>query len=206
MIPNKSLIQPPIWSFYTLPINLPNTFTSCEALGGVGLSNPTKGLQLQTWSGYVANVGLSNSSVYLFAQNTPDTLIFTYPGIIWMRFTFDQNMHPFVSFYDGVLSRYFWWDPTLPGNTITTMSSGPTYPSCMLDDPRALETRVGTSDIILGYINNNSLCYRQQRDRYGVEYVLYSGINNLISNPFVNKIGMNEHYRLQFEIGGELYQ
>jgi hypothetical protein len=206
MIPNKSLVQPLIWNPYIPPINLPNTFISCEALGGIGLSDPTQGLQTQNWSGYVANVGLPDASVYLSAPNTPDTFIFAYPGIVWMRFTFDQNMHPFVSFYDGALSRYFWWDPTIPGNTIITMPAGPTYPACMLDDPRPLETRVGTSDIILGYVNNNNLCYRQQRDRYGVEYVLYSGINNLISNPFVNKIGMNERYRLEFEVGGQLYQ
>lgn len=206
MVPNRSLIQPPRWSPYIPPVNLPTSSTTSEALGGIGLSDPTRGLQYQNWSGYVSDVGLSTSSVYLSAPNTVDTFIFSSPGIIWMRFTFDQNMHPFVSFYDGALSRYFWWDPTIPGNTITPLPAGPTYPSCMLDDTRAIETRVGTSDIILGYVNNNNLCYRQQRDRYGIEYVLYSGINNLISNPFVNKIGMNNNYRLQFEIGGQLYQ
>lgn len=206
MIPNKSLIQPPIWEAYKPPVNLPNTFTNCESLGGISLSDPTQGLQYQNWSGTVTDVGLATSSVYLYSDNTPNTFIFSDPGIIWMRFTFDQNMHPFVSFYDGSISKYFWWDPTIPGNTVTSLPAGPTYPACMLDDTRSIETRVGTSDIILGYINNTNLCYRQQRDRYGTEYVLYSGINNLISNPFVNKIGMNNNYRLQFEIGGQLYR
>lgn len=206
MIPNKSLIQPPIWSFFLPPVNLPNTFTSCEALGGIGLSDPSQGLQVQNWSGYVSNVGLTTSSVHLSSNNTPDTIIFSSPGIIWMRFTFDQNMHPFVAFYTGTIASYFWWDPTIPGNTITNLPTGPTYPACILDDPRNLQTLLGNNDIILAYINSNNLCYRQQRDRYGVEYTLYSGMNNVINNPFVNKIGMNEGNRLQFEIGGQLYQ
>lgn len=206
MIPNRSLIQPPRWMPYLPPVNFPTTTTTCEAIGGIGLSDPSQGLQVQNWSGYVTNVGLSNSAVYLYSPNTSNTFIFSSPGIVWMRFTFDQNMHPFVSFYDGSSSRYFWWDPTIPGNTIATLPAGITYTACMLDDSRPLETLVGSNDIILAYINNTNLCYRQQRDRYQTEYVLYSGINNLISNPFVNKIGMNERYRLQFEIGGQLYQ
>lgn len=206
MIPNKSLVQPPIWSLYEEPVNLPGDSTDSNALGGVGLSDPTQGLQYQNWAGTVTDVGLVTSSVYLSAPNTPSTFIFTYPNIIWMRFTFDQNMHPFVSFYTGATAGYYWWDPTIPGNAIAILPAGITYPTCMLDDPRNLETLTGTSDIILGYINNTNLCYRQQRDRYGTEYVLYSGISNVIANPFVNKIGMNEHYRLQFEVGGQLYQ
>src|SRR5574337_470703 len=206
MIPNHSLIQPPRWFKYFPPVDLPITNTTDLALGGIGLSDPSKGLQYQTWSGSVTDIGLSSSSVYISSPNTVNTFLFTYPGIIWIRFTFDQNMHPFVSFYTGSIAGYFWFDPTLPGNTISILPAGISYPSCVLDDSRPIEVRAGTGDIILAYVNNTNLCYRQQRDRYQIEYVLYSGINNIISNPFVNKIGMNEKYRLQFEIGGQLYQ
>lgn len=208
MIPNKSLIQPPLWSPYLPPDSEWDTLTNTTdvSLGGVGLSDPSQGLEYQDWSGFVTDVGLSTSSVYLTAPNTPDTFIFSEPGLTWMRFTFDQNMHPFICFVGSNRSGYFWWDPLLPGNTITAFPAGITVAACSMDDKRPLQTRLGNNDIIVGYVNNNNLCYRQQRDRYGTEYVLYDNINTLVSNPFVNKVGMDIKNRLQFQVAGQLYQ
>ena len=137
----------------------------------------------------------------------PAVQLFASPNITWVRLAFDQNMHPFVTFVDQSGSRYWWFDPTVPGQVFATLPVGSSRASCTMDDKRPLSTQLGTNDIILCYINvGNNLVYRQERDRYNTEYVLLANVNLLISAPFVGRIGMNEKLRLQIEIRGALYQ
>lgn len=207
MIPNKSLVQPPQLSAYLFPDDLANTFLVDYELGGIGLSDPSQGLEVQEWTLNVLGSGVS-TGIYLSAPNTPSTFILSEPYITFARLAFDQNMHPVITFLCNAGSGYYWWDPSIPGNSVVFFpnTSGITYVACSLDDKRPYQTRVGSSDVIMAYVANNNLCYRQQRDRYGIEYVLYVNINNLIPNPLVNKVGMASNYRLQFEIFGNLYQ
>jgi len=205
MIPGKTLVQPPEWNLYIPPKDQVATFLTDECLGGIGLSDASQGLQVQTWYGEVQGTD-ANTAVYLSSATQPWIAQVTAPYISWMRFTFDQNMHPVINFITNGVSKYLWWDPTVPGNVITNFPVVDARVSCSLDDTRLLQTDSGSSDVIMGYINNNNLCYRQQRDRYGIEYVLLDNVPSLIANPFVNKIGMNERWRLQFEVGGQLYQ
>jgi hypothetical protein len=75
-----------------------------------------------------------------------------------------------------------------------------------MDDNRTIEVTHGYSDVIMAYVANNNLCFRQERDRYTIEYVLHADINLLLANAVVWKIGMNYKNRLQLQLIGSLYQ
>ena len=208
MIPQGVLAPIPSYNTLLPPDNIiaDITFTTDVQLGGIGLSNGNSGLEYQFWYLEVVNPGESNSYIAVSAPNTPWTTIVTTSGITWARLAFDQNMHPTISFMDNTGNHLFWWDPTIPGNAILNLPSYATYPCVTMDDKRNTSTLLGSNDIILGYVGNNDLMYRQERDRYGIEYTLYSNVNTLVANPFLNKIGMDVNYKLQFQIGGQLYQ
>lgn len=206
MIPQRSLVLPPVLSPFLPPDNNSPAVTDLTdvQLGGVALNNGTQGLQVQNWAMEVQG-SLLTTQVWISATTVASTFLFARPNITWARMAFDQNMHPFIAFIDQNGPAFWWYDPTLPGQTFTSLTSDVTNPCCTMDDKRPLETRLGTNDIILSYVRNGTLYYRQQRDRYGTEYVLYTNINVAISNPKLNKIGMGSQYRLMFEINGSLY-
>lgn len=205
MIPNNALVQPAVIGSFLPPKNVRPTNITDMCLGGIGISDPSQGLSYQVWSGIVNSPSTVNSSISISSPNTSPTTLVTSPNITWMRLAFDQNMHPFCSFIDQSGAAYYWFDPTIPGNTIVRMDVGVLSPNCVMDDPSTEATRLNTNDIILSYILNGNLCYRQLRDRFGVEYILYAGINNIISNPTVFISGISSTNRLQFEIDGALY-
>lgn len=205
MIPQDTLQIPPMPAVFLVPDG-DDSITDIHdlELGGIGISDPSKGLQYQTWTLDVLGSG-TGTYVSLTAPNTAATTIFSSPGITWARLTFDQNMHPFVAFIDQNGAAFFWWDPTIPGNTITRMVAGVSFPCCSMDDKRNVATLVGWNDIILAYVRSQNLYYVQQRDRYATERLLYTNLTTMTPNPTLWKVGMNYDFRLQFSIRGVLY-
>jgi hypothetical protein len=205
MNPAVTLIPNVIITEYLSPDNLDVTPLLDYEEGGIGLSDPSQGLQVQPWTLTVRGTGI-NTSVWLDAPNTPAVQQFALSNITWARLAFDQNMHPVISYVYQNGCGLWWYDPTIPGQTFLTLPATASFPCVTLDDKRPISTRLGTSDVVLCYINGTNLCYRLQRDRYATEYVWMSNITSKVSNPFVNKIGMTFGYRLLLDIRGALYQ
>jgi hypothetical protein len=205
MIPSNSLSSTLQYAPFQYPDSIPVYNTTDYQMGGIGLSDASQGLQVQAWYLFISGTP-TNNNVVISAPNTQPTILFSAPNITEISLAFDQNMKPAVA-YVSQGNPYFWWyDATIPGYTILNLPVGITNPRCTLDDKRSLEIGLGKSDIILAYINSNNLCFRQERDRYTVEYVLQSNLSTLIPNPTLNKIGMNLKERLQFQIFGNLWQ
>lgn len=205
MIPNKALTPTVRYAPFQYPDNIPVFNTTDYQLGGIGLSDPSEGLQVQAWFLELSGTPASNN-VVISAPNQQPLILFSAPNITQISLAFDQNMKAAVAYVSQGNSYFWWYDATLPGYTVISLPAGVTYPRCTLDDKRAREINLGLSDIILAYINNHNLCYRQERDRFTVEYVLYPNIDMAIPNPSLIKIGMNTIERLQFQIFGNLYQ
>ena len=57
--------------------------------------------------------GRRDRNIYMEAANYPKTLTDFWPNIIWVRGTFDQNMHPAYYYLCLLmeLSYLWWWDP-----------------------------------------------------------------------------------------------
>ncbi len=165
MIPNNSLSTPSVYGAYVYPYNLATTSMLDYEMGPIGLSDPSQGARAQLWKAEVVA-----GSVSVSASNTPTTALFSTPGVVGICLTFDQNAHPFVAFTDNLGCGYWWYDTQTSAQTIARLPVGCSSVKARLDDKRP--TFIGTSDIILTYLRAGGLYFRQQRDRFNIEYTL----------------------------------
>jgi hypothetical protein len=195
----------PIFSLYIPPDGDPITELTDVELGGIGLQDPSQGLQVQDWTLTIVPNGL-NGDFYLSAPNFPSTLLFSRVNVTWGRLAFDQNMFPIISYVDQYGAGYYWYDPIAHAYAFVVMDPAVRTPCVTMDDKRPIPTLVGSNDVILAYMKGNGLYYRIQRERYGTEYLLKLDMTTLIPNPSLWMVGMNEGMRLQFLFHGNLYQ
>lgn len=195
MIPQHRLSSVNFLGYYYDPDSVDPSPVLDYEMGGIDLNDPSQGLQVQVWK---ARLNYSPTSyiggVYLSAPTVEEFLFFNQRGLTEVSLAFDQNMQPFISFMQNGQAKYYWWDPTIPGYTVASLPVGAISPKCCLDDKRKIET--GTSDIILTYVNAGNLYYREQRDRFTVEYLLKSGVVGEVL-----KVGMTKINRLMFTLG-----
>jgi len=154
--------------------------------GGVALNDSSKGNAYQVWRGR-----LIRNQVLLSAPNTPEFLLFEASGITEISFTFDQNMRPVLAFVQAGIAKLRWYDPLAGAQVVTNLPANTITPKVILDDKR--QTQNSKGDVILGYVRNGGLYFRQQRERYLVERLLASGIKSGIL-----RIGFSDQLRLQF--------
>jgi hypothetical protein len=151
--------------------------------GGIALNDPSEGYLYQRWTGIV-----TGNKIYFSAPNTESTLIYTGTNITEMSFTFDQNMNPAIAMIDAGNLNLYWYDSTIEDMTTTTFNG--TMPRIALDDKR--RTQNASNDVVFIYVRNGVLYMRVQRDRYGVEYTLKSGVTGTLHD-----IGMGRNWRMQ---------
>lgn len=164
-------------------------------LGGIALNDSSQGLEVQTWT---CNCD-GHNFVITSASDPAGTNILTVAGnVVDMSFTFDQNMRQFVAYtLDDGTSWFFWFDSLSHGFVTTQLPAGSISPRCTLDDKRP--QNVLSSDIILAYVNHGaqSMYFRQQRDRYLIEYDL---IDFSSSTSRLINIGLSTVNRMQFNL------
>lgn len=158
-------------------------------LGGKDISDASEGLEVKIWKAEVTEAG----EVYFSAPEVPQALYITLPGTTEFSFTFDQNMRPVLAYMQAGEAKFRWYDALTGTYVTTTLPVGSNYPKVALDDKREYQTTLGDNDVILAYLRAGTLYYRQQRDRYEVEYTLAS-----VPNARLLRIGMNMVGRLQF--------
>jgi len=205
MIPGNSLTLTPQYSIYLIPDGISTPLTQSYELGGVALYDPSQGMQVQTWMIEIIPNGI-NGDATISSPTQPPLVLFSLPNFTEISLAFDENMHPLVTYVSQGNAGFYWYDATLPGYRYTALPVGATHPQATLDDKRPTELLLGKSDIIVGYIYSNDLKFRMQRDRYLIEYNLYTNLTSLLSNPVLVKVGMNSKYRLQFDIAATLFQ
>lgn len=188
MIPGDRLGEIDRGAQFVARVRGPNEFLADYEMGGVGISDSSLGLRVQLWTlRYEGGVAI------LSADNTPDTVLFTRPGIEQIALAFDNNMAPFVAFQDAGGAAYWWFDPLQSEHVFSGyLPTGSHDPRCTLDDKRDLQQ--SSRDIILAYLRGGNLYYRQQRDRYTVERLLTDehDLQMLVA------VGMNRKNSLQF--------
>lgn len=160
--------------------------------GGVAIQDPSLGLDYQTWTAEIVSDVLEDN-IMLSALTFPATSVYTGDDITEVSLAFDQNMNVCVAFVEAGVAKLLWYDTTVSELVVTEIGSEVTHPRVALDDNR--EFNRANSDIILAYIKDGALYYRQQRDRYAIERQLSSG-------PWIalKRIGMGSGYRFQFQV------
>lgn len=172
------------------PRNKNYAVTESWEKGGVALSDTSQGLMSHTWRAWI-----DGKAIYIMrADQGKDTAVtlLAAPDITEVDLTFDQNMRPILAYVSDGIAKLYWYDTVSQSNVITDY---PTIknPRVSLDDKRAFN--VANSDVIFAYINNDQLCCRYQRERYGIEHVLHQ----LPPKTELVKIGMGTDNRFLFD-------
>lgn len=195
MMPQNVLSATPELGTLLAPRNqrLASQLLTDYELGGIALNDASQGLEVQTWT----CVCDGHNFVITSPSDPGGTTILTVAGnVVDMSFTFDQNMKQFVAYtLDDGTSWFYWFDALGSAFATTQLPTGSVSPRCTLDDKRPQNT--SSSDIILAYVNltNQSMYFRQQRDRYLIEYDLTDYGNSV--STLIN-IGLSTVNRMQF--------
>ena len=191
-----------------LPENSPSTFSLFEGAGfylppddqvvtpaidfekgGVDLSDASQGLELKTW-----RVWAETNVVKLQSEDGSPIVLFEEPGVTDLALAFDQNMRWSLAYLRYGRLTLRWYDSTVSNHVVTDFGPG-RCPRMCLDDKRV--GNLGNSDVVFAYLRDNGLYYRQQRDRFLIEYTLKT---DLYPGTRMRSIGMNRNLRLQFEL------
>lgn len=159
--------------------------------GGVALNDPSQGLDVRDWRVFTDGTGVW--VVPVPALGAEPVLLLTGSGITEVALAFDQNMQPTVAYVEAGLLKLWWYDSLL-GAMTTTSYPGATGPMLTLDDKR--RTQLGGSDILFAYVREGFAYWRQQRDRYGVEYLM----GETLGAVRITQLGMGENGRVQFKM------
>lgn len=196
MLPSNTPATFPMPGLFLSPEDrVPSALLDYER-GGVAISDPSLGLDVQDWMCWYEELEVRASPV-----DGARTTLFTRVGVNYLSFAFDQNMRPVVAFTQDTTTYLWWYDGTVGAYVFTDFGSALITPRVALDDRRS--AFLSSSDVIFAYIRfdvstgSYALCYRQQRDRYTAERVLRTGLSE---RTRIKNIGMSVNLRLQFEL------
>lgn len=196
-MPGNVLVEPFEPSPFKPPDDVPRVpLTQDFEKGGTALNDPSQGLQVRDWRFFYTSA--TNEVLVRPADGSGvDSVLFTRTGVIEVSGSFDQNMNPAVTFIDGTGAWLWFFDTTLGTMTFLALPVGVRTPFVTMDDKRAIANTY--NDILLFYVLDTNLCYRQQRNRFQVERILYS-----FNGPQVDilRVGMNLGLRVQIEVEG----
>lgn len=189
MLPENNLSHRPIYGAFLVP-------EKAEPLvdfewGGVDLLDTSQGLSVYIWKCYYRDnwICIENDVVQYQLINIKD--------VKQISLSFDFNMHATIAYtvenLDKSRSAFLYWYDSAQSAQITT-EYGVDYltPQVSLDDHRLHQS--ANADIIFAYLKNGNLYYRQQRDRFLIEYLLEEGIDG----SELTQIGMTTKNRFQF--------
>jgi len=172
MIAENKLSAHAVINGYPDPVKQPSDFLIDWERAGIGLNDPSAGLEYQVWQLQVREdkTDPGQFDFFISAPNHAESVLFRYPNVTEAALSFDQNMRPFIAFMANHHAYIYWYDSAAASQTISALPDGITSPRCTIDEKRRWNSAV--SDNILAYIRNGWLCMRYQRDRYTVEYPL----------------------------------
>ena len=100
-------------------------------------------------------------------------------------------MRPCIAYVANGISKLYWYDSSL---AMQVIDSYPLIrnPRVSLDDKRRFN--VANSDIVFAYQREDKLCYRVQRERFGVEHILATDTKKRL----LWRIGMGRNNRFLF--------
>lgn len=195
MLPdNGQLSTTAFVSAFVDPVKTPGDFLIDYERGGIALNDPSQGLLVQLWTLKVERdpVVITQWNFYVESPANGRQFLFAAANVKEASLSFDQNMRPFVVYLENTTTKMWWYDPTIPGQTITTLGTDLRTPRCTMDERREWHTAI--SDIVLGYVRAGNLCVRYQRERYQTEHVL----KPVGPTAELVCVGINAGGRLQF--------
>jgi len=166
--------------------------------GPINREDVSKGFRYYLWK-VVAEYETGYVYLYKDGEYENKELVFTQTHITYIGLSWDQLGRPLIvyQYQDNI---YLWWyDPTIPGITITDLGVGE-KPYLRLDDMRDM-TIGGYSKNTIIYKVGTTMKYRSQLDRWSTEYD--TPVDELESELNPMAYGMSHINRLQLQYEGE---
>jgi hypothetical protein len=188
MIPGNTFTPTPIVGTFLYLQSLPYNPLSQTVMGGVALQDGSQGRLVKPWTVFYLN-GL----IQVRPEN--NAVVFTLPAtdVQTVSLAFDANMSLVIAWQTSTDANIYYYD-TITASYITRNFPGVISCRVCVDDP--LEFYTAQSDVIFGYTLSGNLNYRQQRDRYDIEYLIKP------TSKYLIKMGPSSVNRLQFELFG----
>lgn len=193
VMPDNELSTTPVPTSYVGARALSVTGTVDYEDGGVAIQDVTEGLLFQRWRARLFRAGTVDSYVLLDAPTVSEFVAFEQENMTEISFSFDQSMRPAIAFVQEGVAKLWWYDTSVHDMVITEIGEDVITPRITFDDKRFLGSRgFFVSDLVLGYVLDDNLYMRIQRDRFTIPYLLAEDVKPLI------KIGFSRGLRLQF--------
>lgn len=186
-LPEPLLIDGGVTTPFLYPRSKSYPLTESWDNGGVALSDPSQELTKYVWQAWTDGTTITVKRDDLATE----IVLITDSNITEVDLTFDQNMRPCIAYVANGISKLYWYD-SVRAMQVTDNFVGITSPRVSLDDKRRFN--VSNSDIIFAYQKGNDLCYRVQRERFGVEHILATDANRRV----LWRIGMGRNNRFLF--------
>lgn len=187
MIPLNTFTTEPIISDFQAPYNLPYQPLYQVVLGGVAIGNPSEGRQVKLWA-------VSYNGTLIEVGPVGDSIEFTLPAadVETVSLAFDNNMGIILNWKLSTGGANLYYFDTISGMYITRFFSNITSCRVSVDDARNFNT--SQSDVLFLYTLNDNLYWRQQRDRYDIEYLVAP------TTKKIRKAAMNVENRFQIQL------
>lgn len=162
--------------------------------GPIALNDISQGMDYQAWH-LTWDSGTGNFTVTPETTGSP-VVVLNAPSVTQCSLAFDQNGHVHIAYTSALYPYLYWYDSVLGSWATLAMPFGITTPTVCLDDKRPRQ--IDVNDILLFYTKPNmagdayDLYYREQRDRFGIEYLLAYDFP-----PYIYNLGMNDVLRVQ---------
>ena len=194
-LPGNTFFDGGTGSEFLVPDNfIPIIPTVDRELGGIALSDPSQGLQVQDWE-CSWNALTDNIEVYPVGSTTK-TAIINAPLVTKVSLAFDANMRPYIAYCSDGVNYFRWYDAAAGDYTTTTFAAERDL--CVTHDIKTFElVQSNVTDVLLFYLRGDGVFYRRQRDRYTIEYRIATLSNNLAK---LAGVGLSRENRIQLQL------
>lgn len=179
-----------VFTAFRDPLDEPYTALAHINLGGLGLNDPSLGLEYQRWT-----TAYTGTAIEVRPEIGVDLFTITRPGVTSVSGAFDANMAPTLGYMDAGGARCYFFNSLLGAFDTLTIATATSCQVCM-DDSRTFAVQAGITDVIFAYVRAGNLYYRQQRDRYTVEYLIGTS-----DGKELLRCGQTIDYRCAFKLG-----
>lgn len=175
-------------------IFLPNSHSSYGddtfLRGGVNLFDGSKGIDFQTWHAHI----VGGNTIRLEPLTSGSSVDLVISGVTAASVAFDRAMNPNYAYCIGPRlgggCALKWFDTNVNAY-VTTAFPNEKNILVVHDDSRDIAS--STSDVICAYQRGHGVYWRQQRDRYSIEYTAAAAITSDLT-----AIGMGTQWRFLF--------
>lgn len=156
--------------------------------GGTSIGDGSAGIDVQDWRCRLAG----GNSIVVEPLTIGATVTLPMPGVTAASAAFDRNMQPAIAYTVADQSFLRWYD-TIAAAFVTSQFPQATNVMVVHDDVR--DTSTSTSDVIVTYQRGTGVFWRQQRDRYTIEYTATASTQGKLS-----AFGMGTQWRMLWQI------